>query len=121
MEVHSEDEDHLVDEEKEYFKTHKVLEGDVSPQDPLHDINAKKTITWLVAWAVALFLGIWVMTQLFHFMVQGERHRKVAESQKDFGPLAQEMSKLREQTKKELGGEDGHMSIEDAMQELLKR
>ncbi|MHC4851969.1 MAG: hypothetical protein ACYTF5_08125, partial [Planctomycetota bacterium] len=102
MEVHSEDEDHLVDEEREYFKTHEVLKGDVPTQDPLHDINAKKTITLLVVWTVALFLGIWVMTQLFHFMVQGERHRKVAESQKDFGPLAQEMSKLRKQTKKEL-------------------
>ena len=106
---------------QEYFKTHKVLKGEVPPQEPLHDINAKKTITWLVAWTAALFLGIWVMTQLFHFMVAGERHRKVVESQEEFGPLEQEVSKLRKQTKKELAGEDGHKSIEDAMQELLKK
>jgi hypothetical protein len=31
------------------------------------------------------------------------------------------MSKLRKQTKKELDGEDGHLSIEAAMQELLKK
>jgi len=121
MEVHSEDEDHLVDEEQDYFKTHKVVKGDVPPQDPLHDINAKKTTTWLVLWAVALFLGIWVMAQLFHFMAQGERHRKVAESQGKFGPLAREMSELQAQTKLEFAGEDGHMSIEQAMAALLKQ
>ncbi len=121
MEVHSEDEDHLVDEEKEFFKTHKVLKGDVPPHDPLHDINAKKTTTWLVLWMVALFLGIWVMAQLFHFMVQGERHRKVAENQEKFGPFGRELSELQAQTKLELAGEDGHMSIEKALAALLKQ
>ena len=121
MEVHREDEDHLVEEEQEYFKTHKVLKGDVPYQDPLHDINAKKTVTWLVAWTVALFLGIWVMTQMFHFLVQGERNRKVAESQEQFGPFSQELSELHAQEDKELGGEDNHLSIEQAMAELLKQ
>ncbi len=121
MEVHSEDEDHLVDEEQEYFKTHKVLKGDVPPQDPLHDINTKKTVTWLVAWTVALFLSIWVMSQLFHFMVRGERQRKVAESQEQYGPLGKELRNLRAQEDKELAGQDGHKSIEEAMRELLKK
>jgi hypothetical protein len=121
MEVHSEDADHLADEEQEYFKTHKVLTGDVAPQDPLHDIDTKKTVTWLLVWTVALFLGIWVMSQLFHFMVRGERQRKVADSQEQFGPFERERSELEAQTKLELDGEDGHMSIEDAMRELLKK
>jgi hypothetical protein len=121
MEVHSEDEDHLVDEEQDYFKSHKVLKGDVPPQDPLHDINTKKTVTWLVAWTAALFFGIWVMSQMFHFLVAGERHRKVAESQEQFGPFGREMSELQAQSKLELAGEDGHMSIEQAMAALLKQ
>ena len=121
MEVHSEDEDHLVDEELEYFKTHEVLKGDVPPRDPLHDIDAKKTVTLLVVWTVSLFAGIWVMSQLFHFMVRGERNRKVAESQGEYGPFEQELLNLREQEQKELDGKDAHMSIEAAMKKLLKR
>ena len=58
MEVHKEDEDHLVEEEREFFKTHGVVKGNVPPQDPLHDINTKKTVTLLVTWTVALFLSI---------------------------------------------------------------
>ncbi len=121
MEVHKEDEDHLVDEEKEYFKTHEVVKGYVPPQDPLHDINTKKTVTLLVVWMVALFLGIWVMSQLFHFMVRGERQRKVAESQNQFGPLGKELRDLRAQEEKELAGQDDHKSIEEAMRELLRK
>ncbi len=121
MEVHKEDEDHLVEEEKEYFKTHGVVEGYVPPQDPLHDIDTKKTVTMLVVWMVALFLGIWVMSQLFHFMVRGERQRKVAESQDQFGPLGKELRDLRAQEEKELAGQDDHKSIEEAMRELLRK
>ena len=121
MEVHKEDEAHLLEEEKEYFKTHGVLQGHVAPQDPLHDIDSKKTVTLLIVWTVALFAGIWVMAQLFHFMVQGERNRKVAESQEQFGPLGKELLALRAREDKELAGEDGHLSIEKAKAELLKR
>ena len=53
--------------------------------------------------------------------LRGERQRKVAESQGKFGPLQREMSELGAQTKLELAGEDDHMSIEDAMQKLLKK
>jgi len=121
MEVNKEDEAHLLDEEKDFFKTHQVVEGYIPPQDPLHDIDSKKTVTLLIVWTVALFVGIWVMAQLFHFMVQGERNRKVAESQGQFGPLGSELSELRAQEDKELAGEDGHLSIEKAMAELLKQ
>ena len=121
MEVHKEDEDHLVEEEREFFKTHGVVKGRVPPQDPLHDIDTKKTVTLLVTWTVALFLGIWVMSQLFHFMVRGERQRKVAESQDEYGPLGKELRNLRAQEDKELAGQDGHMSIEEAMRKLLKK
>jgi hypothetical protein len=118
MEIHKEDEKHLLEEEKEFFKTHEIVEGYVPPQDPLHDIDSKKTVTLLVVWTVILFAGIWVMSQLFHFMVQGELNRKVAESQ---GPLGEEVKALRAQEEKELKGEDGHLSIEQAMAELLKQ
>ena len=121
MEVHKEDEDHLVDEEREFFKTHEVTKGQVPPQDPLHDIDTKKTVTLLLTWTVALFLSIWVMSQLFHFMVRGERQRKVADSQGQYGPLGKELQKLRTQEQKELDGEDNHKSIEQAMRELLKK
>ena len=121
MEVHKEDEDHLVEEEREFFKTHGVVKGNVAPQDPLHDINTKKTVTLLVTWTVALFLSIWVMTQLFHFMARGERQRKVADSQELYGPFGREIGKLRTQEDKELAGGDGHKSIEQAMRELLKK
>lgn len=118
MEVHKEDEAHLLEEEKEYFKSHQVVSGYVPPQDPLHDIDSKKTVKLLVAWTVALFAGIWIMAQLFHFMVRGELNRKVAESQ---GPLAEEVRALSAQEQKELEGKDGHKSIEEAMSELLRR
>ena len=118
MEVHKEDEAHLLEEEKEYHKTHQVVEGYIAPQDPLHDIDSKKTVKLLVAWTVALFAGIWIMSQLFHFMVRGELNRKVAESQ---GPLAEEVKALHEQEQKELEGKDGHKSIEEAMNELLRK
>ena len=92
-----------------------------SPVIPLHDIDTKKTVTLLLVWTVALFVGIWVMAQLFHFMVRGERDRKISTIQKEYGPLEREMSGLRKQEDKELEGEDGNMSIEKAMQELLKK
>ncbi len=121
MEVHKEDEAHLLEEEKQFFKSHEVLKGYVPPQDPLHDIDTKKTVRLLVAWTVTLFAGIWVMTQLFHFMVRGERQRKVAESQGPYGPLGKELSDLRAQEERELKGDDGYLSIERAKAELLKR
>lgn len=121
MEVHKEDEAHLLEEEKEYLKTHGVVKGYVPPQDPLHDIDTKKTVRLLLAWTVTLFVGIWAMTQLFHFMARGERQRKVAETETQYGPLGKEVLDLRTQEQKELEGKDGHLSIERAKAELLKR
>lgn len=121
MDVHKEDEAHLLEEEKEYFKTHEVVKGHVAPQDPLHDIDSKKTVKLLIAWTVALFLGIWVMSQLFHFMARGERYRKVAENLGVSGPIGDDVLRLRAQEEKELKGEDGYLSIDEAMEELLKR
>ena len=121
MEVHKEDEKHLIDEEKDYFKTHEVVTGKVGPQDPLHDIDTKKTVTLLLVWTAALFVGIWVMAQLFHFMVRGERDRKVASPQEEAGPLAREMKDLRAQEDKEIAGEDDNKSLEVAMKEYLEK
>ena len=115
MKVHKEDAKHYHDDEVEYHKTHEVLSGHVDPNDPAHDINTKKTVTLLVVWTAALFLSIWLMVQLFYFMVRGERERKVAQ------PESVELQQLREREKLELEGKDGYMSIEQAMEELLKK
>ena len=118
MEVHKEDEALLNAEDKEFHRDHQVVEGYVPPQDPLHDINANKTVIWLVVCTLGLFLSIWVMAQLFHYMARGERDRKVRRTE---GPLGAEMKKLNAQAQKELLGEDNHKSIDQAIQEYLKK
>ena len=115
MKVHKEEAQHYHDDEVDYHKSHTVVSGHVDPNDPAHDIDAKKTVTWLVVWTVALFLGIWLMVQLFYFMVRGERERKVAR------PVSTELQQLRQREEIELAGLDDYISIEDAMKELLKK
>lgn len=49
----------------------------IEPIDPERDMNAKATTIWLVSLALGLFLSLWLLAELFFFVLQGEVKKKV--------------------------------------------
>jgi hypothetical protein len=47
------------------------------PIDPEHDIDAKTTTIWVLAWTVVLFAALYFMLPLFDRVLHQERNRKV--------------------------------------------
>ena len=87
--------------------------------DPLHDIDEKKTITWLVRMG-SDFPGhrnVWLMIQLFDYMAFNERVDKIAV--KD--PMTRLQLRLQAaEPDKEVAGKDGHKSIDQATEDYLR-
>lgn len=99
-------------------KGNKAETKTVEPQDPEHDINARATVVWVLAWTVILFVGLWVMLQLFDAVLFTEREAKI-------GTLAPtERQQLLEQERVILSGqwEEGapRKSIEEVMREMAR-
>lgn len=88
--------------------------------DPEHDIDAKKTLTWLIFWTISIFISLWLLLQLFKVVIFRERQDKVEATQ----PIT--LDDLRDQEEALLRGgpqADGsqRMSIEEAMREVVER
>lgn len=49
----------------------------IEPIDPERDMNAKATTIWLVSLALGLFLSLWLLAELFFFVLHGEMKKKV--------------------------------------------
>lgn len=81
--------------------------------DPIHDIDGRKTVIWLVVWGLGLIVAIWVMTQLFYYLVFNERLAK--NNVKDAYA-----EKLVTAEQNELDGKDGNKSIQQAIDEYLR-
>ena len=95
-----------------------------SPQrpeiDPEHDIDAKMTLTWLVAWTLAIFVCLWLLLQVFKVVMFDERLDKV----ETLEPI--DIEELHQREEAILRGgmrEDGTpgISIQNAMEELVGR
>lgn len=86
--------------------------------DPEHDINAKATTIWVVAWAVLFFLALYFMLPLFERVLQIELDKKKAHLPNT------ELEELRSAESEFLKGTKGKAtkkSIDDVMREMVKR
>ncbi len=86
--------------------------------DPQHDIDATKTIVWLLISAVLVLFLMWVMTQLYYHLIAVERYNKID----NVAPV--DLMKLRKQEDLELNGQHqktGNMSIDNAMHQMVEK
>ena len=88
--------------------------------DPEHDIDAKKTVLWLVFWTIAIFACMWLLLQFFLYLVEGERTRKI----NDVVPEAVQRLRAQEQADLTTTGESPYgvrrLTLEDAMQRYVE-
>jgi hypothetical protein len=87
------------------------------PLDPEHDIDAKTTTIWVLAWTVVLFLALYFLLPLFDRVVQQERARKIEQLP------AQELQDVVTAERAFLRGEESprKKSIEQVMAEKAPR
>ena len=83
--------------------------------DPAHDIDAPRTVFWLVVCSIAFFVMFYLLFVFFSFAIHEERGRKVEAA----GTPA--LDKLRAEEAKVLGGEEGGSSIDTAIERLAER
>lgn len=102
---------------------HAAPKGDEQPKpfDPDHDIDTRRTITWLVVWMVILFASLWLMVELYGAVIDRERVKKI-----DLQPAAEVLDlRARESSEltrsEDLGGGNQRVDIETAMKVLVKR
>ena len=81
--------------------------------DPEHDIDAKKTVVWLVVWTLSIFASLWLLLQLFKVVIADVRDTKIDAVQ----PV--DLDELRQREEAILQG--GRMTIQEAMEELVGR
>jgi hypothetical protein len=88
-----------------------------APLDPEHDIDARTTAIWCVAWAVVLFAALYFMLPLFDRVLQQERNRKI-----DSLP-AEELQDVVGTERAFLRGEESPAKkpIEQVMREMIPR
>jgi hypothetical protein len=92
---------------------------DPKPLDPAHEINARSVVTWVVAWSVVLFVGLWLMLVVFERVWQDERVTKIEL------PDSEELKKTRDDENVYLSGKweanFPRKSIEQVMQEMAPK
>ena len=91
---------------------HQKGQRPIPVQDPDHDIDAKKTVTALVACTVFVFVTVWILHIVFGRVVFQQRQNKV-----DQAPTAQ-LETLRAQEQAELSLKGG---IEKSMQDYVEK
>jgi len=79
------------------------------PIDPEHDVDGKKTASWLFWWSLAFAASIWLSFLFFGLLTDDELIRKV-----DQAPTTQ-VDQLRELEKTELAGAGSRKSIDEAI------
>lgn len=93
----------------------------VQPVDPLHDIDAKKTVLSVVAFTIGVFLSMGLLASAFAYFLEQEQQVKV------FDREATELKALRAieatELSKTAANADGtqRISIEDAMRRLATK
>lgn len=85
------------------------------PIDPVHDIDAKKTVIALVVSTVTVFVTVWLLLQWFSVVIFNQREARIGEA-----PTTQ-LDQLRQQESAELSGGEGRISLPDAMQKYVQR
>lgn len=88
--------------------------------DPTHDIDAKKTVLWLVFWTIAIFVCMWLLLQFFLYLVDGERSRKIDQVEPEAVQRlrAQELNDLTTTGQSPYGTR--YRTIEEAMQKYVE-
>lgn len=93
----------------------------VEPLDPLHDIDGKKTLTWVVVFMVMVFGGMWLLAVTFGFVLEQQHQTKIYDRE------TVELNELRAREREELAASkdngDGtvRLSIEEAMRRLAEK
>jgi hypothetical protein len=95
-------------------KHHGHIPG-VTDADPVHDIDAGRTVKWIAIWGLGIVVGFYLLYVLFSVVIQDERHRKVE------GLPTVERNTLREWEKDQLQGGSGGRSIDDSMRRVLEK
>ncbi len=93
---------------------HPPLPAGIEAIDPEHDIDAKRTLFWLVVVTFGVFVSVWLLYHLFSFVITGERARKIDELP------ALELQQQRQWENQALSGQGGGRSIDEAMQRVLE-
>ena len=86
--------------------------NDIPAQDPDHDIDAKKTVAWLVASTVFVFVSVWILHGVFSQVMFQEHRRKVELAPND------QREELRQHEDEALSKGGG---IEQSMREYVEK
>jgi hypothetical protein len=89
--------------------------ADIPPQDPDHDIDTRRTVTWLTVCTVGVFVCVFVLWQLYSAVIFHERQQKVEQA-----PTA-DLDVLRQQESADLQAGPGRKSLEEAMRAYVER
>jgi hypothetical protein len=92
---------------------------DPKPLDPAHEINAKSVVTWVVAWSVVLFVGLWLLLVVFERVWQDHRVSKV--EQRDTEELNTNRAKENDYLSGRWEANFPRKSIEQVMQEMAPK
>lgn len=105
-------------QEPEEAHGHAPESHDDDHHDPLHDIDAKKTIFSVLGVLGGVVFLMWVMTHMFNVLVQVERQTKIGDVP------ATELQQVRGDAMDELAGKKpgyGTATIDQAIAEYIKK
>lgn len=87
----------------------------IPDQDPAHDIDGRKTWTWLLGCTVGVFITVWLLDQVFTHVVQDQRVKVIEQT-----PTRQ-LDELRAQEADALSAGEGRIAIDEAIEKYLKK
>lgn len=93
---------------------------DPQPIDPLHDIDGRRTMTWVAVFAVTVFASMWLLSIVYQHFFESAMQDKI------YDRPALELQQLRDREHAELtrtedlGGGRERISIDEAIRRLSK-
>lgn len=105
-------------QDPEEVQSHAPESHEDDHHDPLHDIDAKKTIYSVLGTLGGVVFLMWAMTHLFNLLVQVERQTKIGDIP------ATELQQIRGDAMDELAGKKpgrGTMTIDEAIAKYIKK
>lgn len=88
---------------------------EIPEQDPTHDIDGKKTWTWLLGCTVGVFVTVWLLGHVFDAVVHEQRVKVVEQA-----PTL-DRDRLRAAEDAALAAGEGRISIDQAVEKYLQR
>lgn len=88
---------------------------EIPEQDPAHDIDGRKTWTWLLGCAAGVFVTVWLLDIVFHTVTFNQRVKVIENA-----PTTQ-LDQLRKQEAEALSAGQGRISIDQSIEDYLNK